>query len=176
MCFVWNQPHLSVVISYLKVYKPSVWGCVCILKYVILLQEIIVGIGEDQHFTSVDWGDTCRGGAILGTGWSFTSLKCSWWVNLCIRAKGQNHRVDRTTCVLCWLVLGRIANVLYNQILNRIQVGRSGEISPRESKCCGQSWKVWFDHLGPEVPISKMKGYILRAVSTLPECMGDAPW
>lgn len=55
-----------------------------------------------------------------------TSLKYNSWLNLCIRAKGQNHRIDRTTCVLWWLGLGRIANVLYNQILNRIQVEQSG--------------------------------------------------
>lgn len=40
-----TTPYL---ILYLKVYKPC-----CILKHVIVLREIIVGIGEDQDFISV---------------------------------------------------------------------------------------------------------------------------
>ena len=34
-----------------------------------------MGIGEDQDFISVYWGETCKGGATVETEWSFNFIK-----------------------------------------------------------------------------------------------------
>lgn len=56
------------------------------------------------------------------------------------------------------------------RFLNRIQIEQNGEISPKR----GSPERFALTILGPKVPASKMKGYILWAASTVSECVGNA--